>query len=129
MSAVLEQQGTLAGIEPVQTPALGQDLRLATMGVLVHGAQVRLHDDRVHVDVLVRQQVEHHPHALSLFGSFAYPDQGCIDSTLSAARKKAHAMAAGVEVMLVGRGLEIGRHEGLDVFRVLHVDALDITND
>lgn len=131
MSAVLECQGTLDGVEAVQTSAHADQLaKVAVLGKLIHGALVREHaDGKVCVEVLVDQHVEHHPRALPVFAEFPYPDQGCADATLSAARKKAAQLPAGAEVMFLGRGIELGRHESRDVFRIIHVDGLDITTN
>lgn len=119
-------QPQLAGV-PAVAQAAGTLLQFAALGTLVHPAHVRLGDDGVvRLEVLVRQRIEQHPRAFPLFGAFAYPDQGCIDATITAARRKALQLPAGAEVILAGRGLELGRHEGIDVFRVLHLDGLDL---
>jgi hypothetical protein len=102
-------------------------LQFAGLGTLVHAAQVRIGDDgTVRVEVLVQQSMEHHPRVFPLFGAFIYPDQGCLDETISAARRKAMRMPAGTEIVLAGRGIELSRHEGAYVFHVLHVDGLDL---
>lgn len=131
MTAVAERQASLDGIPDVQAPARPvPELRAGIIGHLLQHAAARDHvNGQVFVEVLLEQHVEHHPRALPVFAAFPYPDQGCVDATLSGARRKALQMPAGTEVMLVGRGLEIGRYSGRDVLRVLHVDALDITSN
>ena len=120
------QQLQLDGM-PSAVHAVGSLLQFAVLGTLVHAAQVRLAEDGVvRVEVLVRQRIEQHPRAFPLFGAFPDPAQGCLDETLSAARRMALRMPAGTEIVLAGRGLELDCHEGRDVFRVLHLDGLDL---
>jgi hypothetical protein len=124
-----EHQATIDGVEPVQTPAGAETaVKAALLGVLLHPAIVRIDShNRVRLEVVFKQRLEHHPKALPVFASWIYPDLGCFDSTHAAVKAKALGMNTEAEVMVLGRGLEIGRHEGLDVFRVIHVDGIDLT--
>lgn len=132
MSAVIDHpQASLAGVDAVPAPELGEQLvNVALYGPLLHRAVVRTASDHtVRLEVLFRQQIEHHPRALPVLAVWTYPDLGSFALTHDHVRAKVHAMQEGAEVMALGRGLELARHEGLDVLRLIHVDGIDLTSN
>jgi hypothetical protein len=130
MSAVMAEQGTLEGMPVVQAPALGERaIKVALLGELLHQAVVRAtHHGAVKLEVVIRQQLEHHPRALPLLAVMTVPDLGSFHATHCAAQDRAAHMREGTEVVVLGRGLELARHEGTDVFRLIHVDGINLTS-
>lgn len=130
MNAVVAEQGTLEGMPVVQAPAQGEHLiKAALLGHLLHPAVVRApHNDIVKLEVLFQQQLEHHPRALPVLAVMTVPDLGSFDATYSEAQARVNHMHEGTEVVVLGRGLELARHEGMDVFRVIHVDGINFTS-
>lgn len=132
-------QPALAGFDaPVQTPAQAAAAadapadelpKLAVMGHLAAPACVRhTADGAVIVEALVLQQVHHHPRALPVLASHHMADRGCFADTHDAAMALAARLLAGVEVMCTGRGLEIRHHQGREVLRFIHSDAIAATD-
>lgn len=103
----------------------GQPLRLAVMGHLVRDAVAReTASGGACVDVLVHQQVEHHPGALPLYASEWFPPTWGLADAFDRARGLAAQLRAGEEVVISGRGLERGRAYGEEVLRVIHTIAV-----
>ena len=122
-----EVQPTLAGIEPapVQAPAVDELPRWAVNGRLVVDAISRVRPGpRIVLEALIEQRAEHHPRALRMLCKFLVPDEGCFAETQRAADAHLAHLRAGVEVMAVGRGLEIRQHQGQEVFSYIHCDGI-----
>ena len=122
-------QATLEGIAPPPT-APDSTLRLAVRGLLLADAQVRhlTNGDAVLICVL-RQHLQHHPLARHLMATLTYPAHGAEVVAHQAAYSKARALRAGVEVVVVGSGLEPHLHEGEPVLRFISVEAIKPADD
>lgn len=128
-------QATLDGLAPapVQTPAhatVAPDdtvLKVAFMGWLERDATLHdLSDGSIALKVLLRQSISHHPQALPVRAGLRLPDLGSFALNSAAARHKAQRLRAGVEVAVVGLGLERGTFEGKPCYRVLQVRLIDL---
>jgi hypothetical protein len=112
----------------------GSPLWVAVRGLLqrdAHVHQVGLPGHEVVLlEVWLDQIVEHHPHALPLFAAWQMPDIGGLANTWQWARQLATGMTAGIEVLVLGEGLETGLRAKTPVLRVIkpvgirRVDAL-----
>jgi hypothetical protein len=99
----------------------GHPLKLAVLGALLRDAAVReTTSGGVALEVLVAQQLEHHPTALPLYAAQWFPPEAGLAQAFDDARALARRLTAGTEVMVLGRGLERGRAQGEDVLRLIH---------
>jgi hypothetical protein len=120
-------QGTLDGIAPPPPPPPLPDHapRLAIQGLIVADAVVRIgRSGRVKLEVLVQQQLEHHPHASPVLATEVCLDLGCFDTTHAGALRRAEQLRAGAEVIALGRGIESGHHAGVPVLRLIQCDGI-----
>ena len=99
---------------------LSQALKVAVQGPLLAAAVVRQRTSgEVVIDLVVGQQVEHHPEARPLHASLPV-HAATFASAFAKAQAKAAQLPAGTVVVVVGHGLEAGSRHGLPVFRFLH---------
>ena len=126
-------QLTLGGIPPaVQTPAVVSNaaatdatLAIALLGALVGKAIVRdTTRGELVLEVTLQQALEHHPQALPVFAAWQVPDQGDWLATHTWASARARRITEGIDVMVTGRGIELGSHGGQAVLRVIHVTGI-----
>ncbi|XVJ69860.1 MAG: hypothetical protein HEQ39_09550 [Rhizobacter sp.] len=98
------------------------------MGTLLANATVRQnsHGD-VLLEVLIEQQIDHHPHALPLFAAQVI-DLGNVVDSLDRARQLAAQLTAGTEALALGRGLETSKHCGTQVLRLIHTIGIRRTD-
>lgn len=129
MSAVLERQASLAGIEP-PPPLADVDLQVAIRGVLMQHAELRHGlDDSEQIHVLVEQRLKAHALARPVHAVRVYRDTGAPHVIHQIAHARAGRLRAGAEVVLLGRGLEPGHHEGQPVLRLIHLDAIKLASE
>lgn len=128
-----ELDGLAAPVVPPPLKALldaGTPLQLCGKAYLVRDAIVRdTTHGQVQIEALLRQRIEHHPQAVPLFAAWVIPDMGGFAPTLDYARRKAALLKAGTEVVVLGRGLETGRHHGEPVFRLLETLGISRAED
>jgi hypothetical protein len=106
----------------------GHPLKFYAIGQLLANATVRQNSHgQVLLEVLIEQQIDHHPHALPLFAAQAI-DQGNLVDSLDHARQLAARLTAGTEVLAIGRGLETGKHCGTQVLRLIHTISVRRTD-
>lgn len=95
-------------------------LQVAVGGLLLRDAAVRVVGapgaELVLLEVWLRQQVEHHPHAVPLFAAWHITGD---TSVAAMARQLAASMRAGTYVLVRGAGLETGKRAGEPVLRVV----------
>ena len=102
---------------------LSHALKVAVQGPLLADASVRQRSSgAVVIDLIVGQQVEHHPEARPLVASLPI-DRTSFASSMDAAMSKAASLQAGTVVVIVGQGLEAGHRHGQAVFRFLHTTS------
>lgn len=124
MSAVAEHapaQASLDGMPPIAD----ESPRFAIHGTVLHRPELR-HTTAggVVMQLLISQHLHHHPHAHPVLVVWKYPDLGCPNATAQAAKSRAASLPPGTEVLVVGCGLEVDRHEGAPVLHLLHCEAI-----
>jgi hypothetical protein len=108
-------QPELLGIPP---PLPDAPLDLAIAGVMEEPAEVRVAPDgTVNLLALVAQRLHGHPHALPALAVYRYCNPDAHDRAL--AEQKARWLTTGAHVVVRGSGLEIARHHGRDVLRLV----------
>lgn len=120
----LPAQASLEGMP--EAPRAPDALLKVVMSGRLEMRRVRTTDrGAVHIEALVRQHVSRHPHALPLWVDYLVPDHGLsFASTHQHALDRLATLHEGEEVVVLGRGLEVGRHEGEQVLQFLHVDGI-----
>lgn len=118
-------QPELLGIPaaPVRVLDLSHALKVAVQGPLLADAAVRQRSSgEVVIDLVVAQQVEHHPEARPLLASLPI-ERSSFASSIDAAMAKAAQLRGGTVVVVVGQGLEAGHRRGEPIFRFLHTTS------
>ena len=123
MSAM--QQASLDGFTPVQTPAPPEPLRCGFIGRLQRPPVVRVAaNGEVLIDAVFEQRLAHHTH-LPLHVVFHQLDGIGGRSAHAIATERCAEMTAAGWALVLGRGTELGYHDGAPCLRLSDCYALD----
>lgn len=118
MSAALDRDGP-------QSAALIPDvpIRFAVLGRLLERPIVATHPTthEVTIYLAIEQRLREHQQAYPLVAAYRYHDTGDIFTTQAAAEALAHRMAAAGCALVVGVGLELGKHHGRPALHLVEV--------